>query len=57
MILQNLPTGASHKAPRFVQKNIEHEVLAGQIAKVFGNEIFEPLNPSEEMLYLVANHD
>ena len=57
MIFQNLLTGAPENAPCFVQKNVEHEALAGQFAKIFGNERFEPLDPAQEMLYLVAHHD
>ena len=40
-----------------MQRNVEHTVLAAQLAAEFGNAEFEPLTPRDEMLYLVAHHD
>lgn len=42
---------------RFVIKNVEHAVLAGQLAENFGNRVFTPPIPFDEILYLVVHHD
>ena len=31
--------------------------FAGQLARLFGNDRFEPVEPREEMLYLIDHHD
>ncbi len=48
---------AAEGAPRLAIRMDEHTALAGQFARVFGNQRFEPVEPRELMLYLVANHD
>jgi hypothetical protein len=48
---------ATEGAPRFAIRMDEHTELAGQFARAFGNERFEPVEPRELMLYLVTNHD
>jgi hypothetical protein len=53
MIIQTAPQGE----PRFAIKMDEHSTLAGQFARAFGNDRFEPLNPLELIAYIVANHD
>jgi len=35
----------------------EHTALAGQFARAFGNDEFEPANPADEMVYVTAHHD
>ena len=57
MILQAPSKSAPSEAPRFVQRNVEHTVLAAQLAAQFGNAEFASLEPRDEMLYLVAHHD
>jgi hypothetical protein len=53
MMIQTAPQGA----PRFAIKMDEHTALAGEFAEAFGNERFEPVEPRELLLYMVANHD
>jgi hypothetical protein len=53
MMIQTAPEGA----PRFAMKMDEHTGLSGQFARAFGNETFEPVQPREVLLYLIANHD
>ena len=53
MIVQTAPEGA----PRFIITMAEHTSFAGQLARVFGNDRFEPVEPREEMLYLIDHHD
>lgn len=48
---------AAEGAPRLAIRMDEHTALAGQFARAFGNDRFEPVEPRELMLYLVANHD
>jgi hypothetical protein len=53
MMIQTAPQAA----PRFAIPMDEHTGLAGQFARAFGNERFEPLEPRDLLLFLVANHD
>ena len=53
MIVQTAPAGE----PRFVIKMAEHTAFAGALARVFGNDRFEPVRPLEEMLYVIDHHD
>jgi hypothetical protein len=53
MIVQTAPEGA----PRFIITMAEHTSFAGQLARVFGNDRFEPVAPREEMFYLIDHHD
>lgn len=53
MIIQTAKEGA----PRLAIKMDEHTGLAGQFARAFGNAAFEPVEPRELLLYLIANHD
>lgn len=53
MIVQSAPAGA----PNFVMRMSEHTAFAGQLARAFGNDRFEPLSPYDEMLFVVDHHD
>ena len=53
MITQTAPEGEAH----FVMTMADHMEMCGQLARAFGNDQFQPLEPREEMLYLVDNHD
>ena len=53
MIVQTAPDGA----PSFIITMAEHTSFAGQLARLFGNDRFEPVEPREEMLYLIDHHD
>ena len=53
MIVQSAPDGE----PRLVITMAEHTALAGQAARAFGNDHFEPVSPADEMLYIIDNHD
>ncbi len=53
MITQTAP----ENEPQFVMTMAEHMQMCGQMARAFGNNQFARLNPYEEMLYVVDNHD
>jgi hypothetical protein len=53
MIVQSAPEGAS----RFVIPMAEHTAFAGALARAFGNDVFEPVAPRDEMLYVIDHHD
>lgn len=53
MIVQS----AVESQPHFIVTMAEHSLLAGQIARAFGNDCFEPIAPLSEMLYLIDHHD
>lgn len=53
MMVQTAP----ENEPHFVLTMAEHLVLCGQLARAFGNDQFEPLDPLRESLYAVENHD
>ncbi len=57
MILQAPSQTAPIDAARFVQRNVEHTALSVQLAAAFGNSDFAPLQPREDMLFLVEHHD
>ena len=57
MIVQNPARGSASIAARFVSKNTEHTALCAQLAEAFGNDSFAPLEPRDEMLFLIAHHD
>ena len=35
----------------------EHNDLCGQFARAFGNDAFEAIDPRDEMVWVVSNHD
>jgi hypothetical protein len=53
MIIQTAPRGE----PRLAIMMHEHTALAGQFARAFGNDNFEPVAPGELMFYVVSHHD
>ena len=53
MMVQTAP---EHE-PHFVITMKEHMDFCGQLARAYGNDRFESLNPYPEMLYVVDNHD
>tara|TARA_A100001037_G_scaffold57695_1_gene49847 strand:- start:11824 stop:12642 length:819 start_codon:yes stop_codon:yes gene_type:complete len=53
MMIQSAPQGEPH----FVITMSEHTALAAQLARAFGNDRFEPVEPRDEVLYLVEHHD
>jgi hypothetical protein len=53
MIIQTAPAGT----PRLAIMMYEHNALCLQFAKVFGNDRFEHLDPFDQMVYIVSNHD
>ena len=53
MIVQSAP----ENAPRFAITMHAHMTFAGQIARAFGNEQFEPVEPRDAVLYIVDHHD
>jgi hypothetical protein len=53
MIIQTAPAATPHLAIMMH----EHTALAGQFARAFGNERFEPAEPRELMVYVVSHHD
>ena len=53
MIVQSAPEGE----PRFVILMKEHMAFAGQLARAYGNDAFERLDPWDEVLFVVEHHD
>jgi hypothetical protein len=53
MMVQTAPEGQPH----FVSTMAEHMELCGQMARAFGNNRFEGLDPAQLVLYVVENHD
>ena len=53
MIIQTAPPGE----PRLAIMMHEHTALAGQFARAFGNDRFEPAHPDELMFYVASHHD
>jgi len=53
MIIQTGPAGE----PRLAVMMHEHTALAGELARAFGNERFEPAEPKDLMLHVVSHHD
>lgn len=53
MIIQSAPAGE----PQIVITMAEHMTLAGRFARAFGNAAFEPVEPREEVLYIIDHHD
>jgi hypothetical protein len=53
MIVQAAPGGEA----QFIIRQVDHARLAGQFAEAFGNSDFDPPQPREQMLYVVAHHD
>jgi hypothetical protein len=53
MIIQTAPAAQ----PRLAIMMHEHMALAGQFARAFGNERFEPLEPRDLVVYIVSHHD
>ena len=53
MIIQTAEPGR----PRLAIMMHEHTALAGQFARAFGNRDFAPIEPADEMIYVIAHHD
>jgi Protein of unknown function (DUF3891) len=53
MMSQTAPEGEPH----FVITMREHLDLCGQMARAFGNELFEAPAPYEQVIYAIDNHD
>jgi hypothetical protein len=53
MIIQT----AAANEPRLAIMMHEHTALAGQFARAFGNDRFEPAQPDELVVYVVSHHD
>jgi hypothetical protein len=53
MMTQTAPEGEPH----FVITMAEHTEMCGQLARAFGNDCFDRLDPFEEVVYVVENHD
>jgi len=53
MMVQEAPEGQ----PRFVSTMQEHNRFCADIARVFGNDRFEPPEPREQVLFVIGNHD
>ncbi len=53
MIVQSAPP----EEPRFVITMAQHMSFAGVLARAFGNDEFEPVEPREAVLYIVDHHD
>ena len=53
MIIQTAPDGE----PRHAIMMHEHTALAGQFARAFGNAEFEPIEPADPVIYVIAHHD
>ena len=53
MMTQTAPDGEPH----FVITMAEHTEMCGQLARAFGNDRFERLDPFEELVHVVENHD
>jgi hypothetical protein len=52
-MVQNAPAGEA----RFISTMVEHNDLCGQFARAFGNDVFEPLEPFDEMVFVIGHHD
>ena len=48
---------AEEQSPHFVMTMDQHTALSAQFAEHFGNEQFEAVEPREQMLHVIANHD
>jgi hypothetical protein len=53
MMTQTAPEGEPH----FVIAMTEHTEMCGQLARAFGNDRFERIDPFEEVVHVVENHD
>jgi len=53
MMIQNAPARAAH----FVSTMVEHNDLCAAFGRAFGNDRFERLEPVEQTIYVVGNHD
>jgi hypothetical protein len=53
MIIQTAPPGT----PRLAITMYAHNALCLQFANAFGNDRFERLEPFDEMVYVISNHD
>ena len=53
MMVQTAPEGEPH----FVSTMREHLEFCGKLGRAFGNDRFERLDPYEEVIYVVENHD
>ena len=57
MIIQTAPTASPTGSPRLAIMMHEHTALSGQFARAFGNAQFEPIQPLDLVVYIIANHD
>ena len=53
MIVQTAPKGEKH----FIITMENHTQLSGQFATAFGNQEFDPIEPRDQMLHMIKNHD
>ncbi len=53
MIVQSAEPGGPH----LVITMAEHTALAGELAEAFGNDEFATVEPREQMLFVIGNHD
>jgi len=53
MMVQNTLPGEAN----FVSTMAEHNDFCGQFARVFGNKDFAPIEPLDEMIYVISHHD
>ena len=53
MIVQSAPQGEPH----FVINMEQHTEFAGKLARAFGNDRFDGLDPLDEMLFVIDHHD
>lgn len=53
MMVQSAPEGE----PRFICSMAEHNDLCAVFARAFGNDRFDPLDPFDEMVYVIGHHD
>lgn len=52
MMVQTAPEGEPH----FISTMVEHMDFCSQMARAFGNDVFQPIRPAEA-LYAIDNHD
>ncbi len=57
MIVQPASDPTAEPARAFVITMAEHTAFAGQLARAFGNDAFEAVEPREAMLTIIENHD
>lgn len=48
---------ADDNAPQFIIRMLDHGAFAGRMARAFGNENFEKIEPADLVLWAIDNHD